>query len=202
MSLADIQARMAKEKAAGVKRTYPQHAGNANAQPKALPLLNHANLPCVHIGEDSGPKGWHQCEHPDTPLGDVVCSCKGCGKRCPGYTPAVRSIPPTPPVHPLILESAAFAANIPPYPEGAYTGRGIVIVGGGKYWPSVYVTVRMLRHTGCTLPVQVWYLGEAERDDRYAALLATYGVSCVNLLAHPAASLARGRPGFPVATRL
>lgn len=46
-------------------------------------------LPCVHVGEAAGPKGWHVCEHPDEPLGAIVCSCKGCGKKCPGYTAEV-----------------------------------------------------------------------------------------------------------------
>ena len=45
-----------------------------------------ATLPCVHAGEEAGPKGWHVCDHPDEPLGMVVCSCKGCGARCPGYS--------------------------------------------------------------------------------------------------------------------
>ena len=42
-------------------------------------------LPCIYIGEAAGPKGWHICDHPDEPLGMVVCACKGCGPRCPGY---------------------------------------------------------------------------------------------------------------------
>lgn len=48
---------------------------------------NHARvpLPCVHVGDDAGPKGWHLCEREDEPLGAVVCTCKGCGPRCPGY---------------------------------------------------------------------------------------------------------------------
>lgn len=56
--------------------------GRPGFRPKRVKVI----LPCVHIGEAAGPKGWHYCEHPDTPLGDVVCSCKGCGSRCPGYS--------------------------------------------------------------------------------------------------------------------
>jgi hypothetical protein len=36
-------------------------------------------------------------------------------------------------------------------------GRGIVTVGGGKYWPGIYVMIRLLREMGCALPVEVWY---------------------------------------------
>jgi hypothetical protein len=45
-------------------------------------------LPCVHVGEAAGPKGWHVCEHEDEPLGMIVCRCKGCGVKCPGYATA------------------------------------------------------------------------------------------------------------------
>lgn len=57
-------------------------------------------------------------------------------------------------------------------------GRGIVIAAGGKYWPSAYVTVHMIRRVGCTLPIQCWYLGRlGERDEWYEASLAGLGVT-------------------------
>ena len=31
---------------------------------------------------------WHECTHPEQPLGPLVCRCKGCGPTCPGYPPA------------------------------------------------------------------------------------------------------------------
>lgn len=40
--------------------------------------------------------------------------------------------------------------------------RGIVYVGGGKFWPSIVVGIRMLRELGCKLPIEVWYRGECE----------------------------------------
>lgn len=56
--------------------------------------------------------------------------------------------------------------------------RGIVICGGGwRFFASLYVNVRMIRHTGCALPIQVWYLGNrGEFDPRFAAALAPFGV--------------------------
>lgn len=75
------------------------------------------------------------------------------------------------------------------YPEGVYSGRGVVIAGGGKYWAGAYVVCRMLRHVGCLLPIQVWYLGgRGERDRRYESLLAPFGVQCIDADAHPARS--------------
>lgn len=60
--------------------------------------------------------------------------------------------------------------------------RGVVICGGGwKFFPSVYVTVRMLRHVGCELPVQVWYLGDlGECDPRMMQALEPYNVGWID----------------------
>lgn len=90
-----------------------------------------------------------------------------------------------------------YARAIIPYPHGVYSGRGVVIVGGGKYWPSAYVSARMLRHVGCALPIQIWYIGTQERDVRYERLLAPLGVESINALAHPAVAKTRGLTGFP-----
>ena len=55
----------------------------------------------------------------------------------------------------------------------------------------------MLRHVGCTLPVQIWYLGASgERDERYEALLAPHGVTFHDIDAHPARQNRRGVAGF------
>src|SRR4051794_32006533 len=52
------------------------------------------------------------------------------------------------------LAADRFLAGLPPYPEGDFGGRGIVIAGGGPaYFPSAYVTARAIRHCGWSLPV-------------------------------------------------
>ncbi len=169
---------------------------------RSLPMA----LPCVHGGTDAdilercpkcngGGKHVRECEvhgkctwEPLSPPNPAVMNCQKCRREGLGFVAAG--------AHPNIIASDEFARAIPPYPEGKYSGRGVVICGGGKYWPSVLVTVRMLRWVGCELPVQVWYLGDAERDDRYKHLLAPYGVEAVDALAHPAAAMARGLAGF------
>jgi SAM-dependent methyltransferase len=45
---------------------------------------------------------------------------------------------------------------------GRRAGAGVVMIGGGKYWPGNVVSVRMLRDTGSNLPVQIWHRGDAE----------------------------------------
>ena len=72
--------------------------------------------------------------------------------------------------------------TLPPYPAERFHGRGIVITSGGlSYFPSLYVTVRAIRHSGCTLPIQVWYLGrENELPADRRAVLEKFGVECVD----------------------
>jgi predicted GH43/DUF377 family glycosyl hydrolase len=100
-----------------------------------------------------------------------------------------RSWPVTREAHLLLAER--LLAAVPPYPAGSYHGRGVVIAGGGRYFPGVYVTVRALRHLGCRLPIQVWYLGRNEEmPAARQALLAPFAVECVDAEAvrrrHPA----------------
>lgn len=58
--------------------------------------------------------------------------------------------------------------------------RGIVICGGGwKFFPSLYVTVRVLRKVGCNLPIQIWCLNRGEYDIRMEWALSEYDVEWV-----------------------
>jgi len=76
-----------------------------------------------------------------------------------------------------------FVDTIPAYP-GHYQGRGIVICGGGvRYFTSAWVCINMLRHLGCQLPVQLWYLGRKEMDERMKSTVAPLGVECIDAMA-------------------
>lgn len=63
--------------------------------------------------------------------------------------------------HRFALEKILCARFAPP---AGLTGDGIVYCGEGKYWPGIVVAVRLLRETGCTLPVQVWHRGLVGRE--------------------------------------
>lgn len=68
-----------------------------------------------------------------------------------------------------------------PYQGQRFSGRGIVTCAGGpRYFVTVWVMLHQLRRHGCSLPVQLWYLGPEEFDDEMAALLAPLGVECID----------------------
>lgn len=67
---------------------------------------------------------------------------------------------------------------IPPFPQPSVE-RGIIVVGGGKYFPSAYVTIRVLKHVGTRLPVQLWHLA-GEVTDLQRRLMSDLGVECVD----------------------
>lgn len=56
--------------------------------------------------------------------------------------------------------STLATAEIPA--PGDRHGMGVVMVGGGRYWPGLVVSVKMLRDTGSRLPVQIWHRGSME----------------------------------------
>jgi hypothetical protein len=85
----------------------------------------------------------------------------------------------------ISVENAAelagdYLETLPPYPE-TYQGRGIVTCAGGvKYNICAWVLIRMLRHVGCSLPIQVWYLDEEEQNQAWIDLARPWDVECVN----------------------
>jgi hypothetical protein len=87
-----------------------------------------------------------------------------------------------------------FVANLPPYPEGRFTGRGAVICGGGAYEAGAYVACRMLRHVGWRHPIQVWHRGIDEPVS--ARIRRLPGVEVVNAEAHPARPVRRTLGGW------
>ncbi len=77
-----------------------------------------------------------------------------------------------------------FLANVPAYPA-ELSGRGIVMCGGSRtYFPCAWVSIQMLRDLGCRLPIELWYLGPLELDERMRALVEPFGVTCRDGRAH------------------
>ena len=68
-----------------------------------------------------------------------------------------------------------------PYPEGQFSGRGVVTCAGGRrYFPCAWVMIQMLRKLGCTLPVELWHRDAEEMTPVMKAILAPLGVTCVD----------------------
>jgi hypothetical protein len=89
--------------------------------------------------------------------------------------------------------------TIPPYPS-AFKGRGIVTCAGGtKYNTCAWVLINRLRDLGCRLPIEVWYLGEKERDDSWMDLVRPLGVTFIDAaqVARSRTGRASGTPGHP-----
>lgn len=71
------------------------------------------------------------------------------------------------------------------YPEGKFSGKGIVVAAGGtKYLTNAFVTLSILRWHGCTLPVQLWHIGQEEITAKWIDLFATIGVTCHDITNH------------------
>lgn len=72
------------------------------------------------------------------------------------------------------------STRIPAYiPTYQAEKRGIVTVAGGDYLPTAIVTLRMLRRTGSTLPVEIWMADESEYEPEICeSILPTYNARC------------------------
>src|SRR6185436_7507610 len=83
-----------------------------------------------------------------------------------------------------------YLPNIPACPNH-YSGRGIVIGASGlKYFVCAWVCLRMLRHLGCKLPVELWHQGNGGWNSAWSNLVEPYDVSVIDasemLKRHPA----------------
>lgn len=66
------------------------------------------------------------------------------------------------------------------YPD-CFSGRGIVICGGSqKYFTCAWVCIKMLRHVGCLLPIELWFLGEKEMTKEMQEIANLLDVECVD----------------------
>lgn len=159
MPLKDILERTEKRKAAGTAGVYPQHADRpVQLERKPLPVDDN----CAYLGAQleggCGPQlfrcdlypGQTCTRHIRCEKADRHCAtCKADTRKTDGVPAELRSV------------ADSVAASATAYPGGE--GRCVLTVGGGPYWLGIVVGVRMLRKSGCTLPVQIWYRGSCER---------------------------------------
>lgn len=68
-----------------------------------------------------------------------------------------------------------------PYPKGLFSGRGIVMLAGGRYSGYASTGLGMLREIGCTLPVEVWMKDTQEEKPGWCQELRKEGMVCRRL---------------------
>jgi len=127
-------------------------------------------LSSEHAQKDTCPLGLHVPPPPPAP--ELVWNhIKGPWKRLKVYWAQY------PEVQAVYRRAMADAANaIPAYHDDAQ-GRGILICGGGSYAFSALITLAMIRHTGCTLPVEIWGFDASEFPDWFAQETAKLGAT-------------------------
>jgi Mannosyltransferase putative len=93
---------------------------------------------------------------------------------------------------------AAVAQAPHPYPAQRFEGRGLVMcAGGARLLTCAWVAISVLRRQlGCTLPIELWYLGEKELGPVEASLFAHLGVETVDALEHRPLNPARRLGGW------
>ena len=64
------------------------------------------------------------------------------------------------------------------YPKGLFSGRGVVVLAGGRFSEYAATSLGMLREMGSKLPVEVWMKDETEDIPGWCEELETEGMSC------------------------
>lgn len=66
----------------------------------------------------------------------------------------------------LIQDWKAFLEKIPTFPSHRYAGKGIVYTAGGmSHVTCLWISINVLRSSGCDLPIEVWHLGNEISTD-------------------------------------
>lgn len=64
----------------------------------------------------------------------------------------------------------------------ACSGRGVLIMGGGKYLSWAWCVAKRIRDLGCQLPIQVWFLGPSEMPRWAVPFFTSLDVETVDTL--------------------
>ncbi|CAL8574348.1 mannosyltransferase [Xanthoria parietina] len=72
-------------------------------------------------------------------------------------------------------EHASVVQALPDYPLGAFSGRGITILAGGKYSEIAATTLGMTRLLGSRLPVEIWMIDRVEAQEGWCDEMAAQG---------------------------
>lgn len=76
------------------------------------------------------------------------------------------------------LSHVEVTKKLPSYPEGVFSGRGIVMLAGGQYSDYAATGLGMLREINCRLPIEVWMKDEKEEKAGWCDELRDEGMVC------------------------
>ncbi len=68
--------------------------------------------------------------------------------------------------------------NLPPYPSNVFSGRGIVMLAGGRYSSFATTGLGMLREIGSKLPIEVWVKDHTEEKEGWCDEIKKEGMTC------------------------
>lgn len=68
--------------------------------------------------------------------------------------------------------------SIPPYPRNVFSGRGIVMLAGGRYSSFATTGLGMLREIGSKLPIEVWVKDQTEEKEGWCDEIKKEGMAC------------------------
>jgi alpha 1,2-mannosyltransferase len=73
-------------------------------------------------------------------------------------------------------------AKLPEYPSDVYSGTGVVFTAGGRYFPVLLVSLRMLRRVSPKIPVEVFVANHEEYEPEFCEkVLPSMGGKCLIL---------------------
>lgn len=62
-----------------------------------------------------------------------------------------------------------------------FSGKGIVLCGGGNYFMCIWVCINLLRYLGCIFFIEVWYRGLFEMNVNMINWLEFLNVKCIDV---------------------
>ena len=74
--------------------------------------------------------------------------------------------------------------SLPTYPQGKFSGRGVVMLAGGRYSEFAATSLGMLREVGSKLPVEIWARDTDEEMPGWCEELEREGMACRRLSDH------------------
>lgn len=76
------------------------------------------------------------------------------------------------------LSHVEVVKKLPSYPAGVFSGRGIIMLAGGRYSDYAATGLGMLREINCRLPIEVWMKDEKEEKAGWCDELRDEGMVC------------------------